>query len=706
MKRDPARPLICVLSILLGLTVHVSLEAQVGFPASFRPQKPEDPAPKGGAARPMEEPMGRGVVALPVKDGIYVGWRLLRDDPPGVAFDVFRQIGTEKPVKVNEAPVVQTTDFLDANVPGGASPVYTVRAAGGARAVTGSARTAPRVEGTPFVRIRLNRPDTQFQKVGIADLNGDGQYDYVIKQPDENIDPWHKYWHRSPDTYRIEAYLGDGTFLWRHDLGWAIERGIWYSPWIAFDLTGDGEAEVAAKIGEGDPRDEDGRVTGGAEWLVVWESMTGREIARAPWPDRKDFPDYNRASRNQLAVAYLDGKTPSLLALRGTYDRMRVDAYRLASGRLELLWRYDNKDLGRPYRGQGAHFTLAADVDDDGRDEVILGSAVLDDTGVPLWTTGKGHPDAAYLTDVDPQRAGLEIAYVMETRQKKGGLCLADARTGRLLWELDEPTGHVHGKGLCADIDPLHPGMEIYGADSVSHKMTDKRWMFTAGGQLLLSGKELEFGFDIGTAYWDGDLQKEITGREITNYGGLSVLDRPQGRIRIVADVIGDWREELITSTPGELRIYSTTIPAMDRRICLMQDPVYRLATAMNAMGYTQAPTTSYCPEATAPNLNLTVVRRKAGGQGLGCRVFVSAPEAFGFKGQVELTADAGIVLHPSRVPVDVKPGGRMDRTVEVEARGGTGARGLIEGTLNLKEGTLRARVPVRVPSRSSTASR
>ncbi len=648
--------------------------------------------------------MGRGLVALPTKQGVYIGWRLLRDDPPNLAFDVFRKIGEGKAAKLTDAPVRSTTDFLDTTAPEGVSPVYTIQPAGAAKAPAGSATAAPAVRGTPYLRLRLDGTDTGVQKVGIADLNGDGTYDYVVKRPDQNIDPWHKYWKRSPGTYTIEAYLSDGSFLWRHDLGWAIERGIWYSPWITFDLTGDGKAEVAAKIGEGDPRDKDGRVTTGPEWVVVWDGMTGREIARAPWPDRKDFPDYNRASRNQIAVAYLDGKTPSLLTLRGTYGRMRVDAYMLTGGSLHCIWRYDNKDLGRPYRGQGAHFTLAADVDLDGKDEVILGSAVVDDDGTPLWTTGKGHPDAAYITDVDPHRPGMEIAYVMETRQKTGGLCVADAATGRLLWELDEPTGHVHSKGLCADIDVIYPGLEVYGADSVSHRLTDRRWMFTADGTLLRSGKELEFSFHIPTAYWDGDLQAEITRGTITNYGGRSVLDRTEGRIRLVADVIGDWREELITSLPGELRIYSTTIPAMDRRVCLMQDHIYRLATAMNAMGYTQPPTTSYCLEAVSPNLNLTVVKRKPGplSTGVGCRMALSAPLTHDVAGTVELTADAGIVLSPSRFPVKVKPGKRYYRIAAIKTRTGKAARGLIKGTIEVHGGTLRAQVPVEVPARAA----
>jgi hypothetical protein len=96
------------------------------------------------------------------------------------------------------------------------------------------------------------------------DLDGDGRYDFVLKQPGDNIDPYQGYWTPSPDTYKLEAYTSDGEFLWRKDLGWAIERGIWYSPYLVFDFDGDGKAEVAVKTGEGDPRDPGQDLVSGA----------------------------------------------------------------------------------------------------------------------------------------------------------------------------------------------------------------------------------------------------------------------------------------------------------------------------------------------------------------------------------------------------------------------------------------------------------
>ena len=652
---------------------------------------------EGWATERAVPKVDRGVVALPTDKGVYVSWRLLAEDPAQVGFNVFRKSGGNR-VQLNSAPITRTCDFLDQDQTADSQAVYEVAPVDGSGPTGQAALATPasKADELPYVRIKLKNDDTKFMIAGFPDLNGDGAFDVVIKHPSANIDPWHKYWYKSPETYKIEAYLNDGTYLWTNDLGWAIERGIWYSPWIAADLTGDGKAEIAAKIGEGDPRDEDGKVTSGPEWIAVWDGMTGKEITRAPWPDRSEFPEYNYASRNQIAVAYLDGKTPCLLALRGTYNRMFVFAFQLKNGKLEQLWKYDNKDLGREYWGQGAHFTLCYDVDKDGRDEVILGSTVLDDTGGPLWTTGKGHPDAAYLTDVDPNHPGLEIAYVVETRQRNGGgLCLADAATGELLWELDESTKHVHSKGMCADIDPTVRGMEVYGADADGHKLTEHRWLFAADGTLLKKGTDCKWSFAIRTGWWDADLQREIVESRVSDYNGGQLDGRIEGSIKVIADVIGDWREEVITSVAGELRIYSTTIPATDRRVCLMQDDLYRMCMKMNTMGYSQALTLSYNPEAISPGLNLTY--RSAAKDAGTCQVVVSAPNDRDVRGTLDLSATENLSLSPPRLTVDVKPGQCFIHNVQVTSPAKKTIAGEVKGTLTMADGAvLTAQVPAR----------
>lgn len=555
-------------------------------------------------AQPFDGNLGRGLVALEEEgDQVYIGWRLLLEDPADVAFNVYRRSGDSEPVKLNDAPTRKTTDFVDRTAVKGREYAYHVRPVTGEGEGSSSQEVSLRWrdEAEPCVEIPLDGNYT-FQKVGIADLDGDGSFDFVIKQPDGNVDPYVKYWKPSTETYKLEAYLADGTFLWRHDLGWSIERGIWYSPYVVHDLDGDGKAEVAVKTGVGDPRDEDGRVQTGPEHLTILDGMTGKPVTRIDWPSREMFRDtprpYNYASRNQLGVAYLDGREPYLIVERGTYNVIVVVAYRLRDGKLSEHWRWDNRKEPRSYQGQGAHWLHAADVDADGRDELVIGSAVIDDDGTSLWCTGLGHPDHLYVGDIDPGRPGLEIYYGIETRQKeRNGMCLVDAATGKILWGHEGFTRHVHGQGLCSDLDPRFPGSECYSADTDEQKKYAWSRLRTAKGKVI--SEENLGGFSPRAAYWDADLQRELVrGGRIEDYQAgrtSSTIVRIEGkRIAAVADVVGDWREELIVSDPGKLRIYTTDIPAKGRFVCLMQDRLYHLDVVHASMGYNQVPMTSY----------------------------------------------------------------------------------------------------------------
>jgi rhamnogalacturonan endolyase len=655
------------------------------------PPQPKRPKVSGWAQSRPVEPMGRGAAAARVGNGVYLSWRLLKDDPADIAFDVFREKDGQR-VRLNAVPLAQTTDFADTS-DFDAAASYTVAPSAGFRGASQTVRADPELRKTPYLRIPLATTNATAQKVGVGDLDGDGVYDYVIKQPGANVDPWVKYWYRSLETFKIEARKSDGALLWIKDLGWNIESGMWYSPMVVADLNGDGRAEVAAKIGpDEDLRGPEGRAEKGPEWVAVFDGLTGREIARAPWPPRDVFPDYNLFSRNQLAVAYLDGKTPCLLTLRGTYSLMLADAWQLKDGKLERLWSFTNEGLAGNCWGQGAHNCLCADVDNDGRDEVILGSLALDDDGSVLWASGKGHPDAHYFGDIDPRRPGMELAYIIETPQRKeGGIHLLDPATGKILWQLAEPTRHVHSCGMCTDLDPLQPGLEIYGADADGHKLTEHRWLFSSDGKVLKSGKAVDFNFGVPSAWWDADLQREIVRGQMLDYEGGVVSEKVEGTVVLVADVVGDWREEVLTTVKGELRIYTTPVPAMDRRVCLMQDAPYRQRTTMNAMGYFQVPTLSYVPEALAPNVNLTL--QKEGKKNV-CRVVVVAPMGNGVKGVLTLSAPKGVKLAKTELAIALMPG---DRVAEAVAFEGKGERGEPIVAVLAQEGgaTLRGQVPL-----------
>ena len=556
--------------------------------------RPAKPAVKGYAEQRVSENLDRGLVVLPTTaagaKAHYLSWRLLDGDPSDAAFHVYRTSGG-RTERLTAQAITATTDFVDKGAP--AQVRYFVRRVAGGVEGEACRPVAPATQ--PWLSVKF-RGDYEIHKLAIADLDGDGRLDYVIQQPRVNVDPYGPYWKKSPGTYKLEAYSHDGEFLWSFDRGWSIEQGVWYAPYVVYDLDGDGRAEVALKAGEGDPRDADGRVQAGPEYLLILDGRTGAVRARADWPDRTRFPDYNYWCRNQLGIAYLDGKTPCLIVERGTYNTIKVEAWEFHNGALRKLWSWNDRDEPRGgYRGQGAHCLRAADVDGDGRDEVIIGSAVIDDNGVGLWTTREGHPDAVTVGDLDPARPGLEIQYNLEPKHERNGMCMVDARTGALLWGLDEPTTHVHSQGLCADIDPENPGCEAYGGE---RDFKEKRWLFSAAGKLL--SREDLGGLAPKAAYWDADPWRELIwkNRPVKFRGRQAVSEAFEGTLVAVADIIGDWREEVITCLPGELRIYSTTIPAADRRVCLLRDPIYRLDVATMSQGYYQIPALSVLPSA------------------------------------------------------------------------------------------------------------
>jgi rhamnogalacturonan endolyase len=528
---------------------------------------------------------------------VYLGWRLLGTDPADCAFNVYRAAEGGPLVKLNDQPLRRSTDFTDQTVSLGQGNRWELRQVvkgketGGPVAVSLSANPP----AWPYRPLQL-RGDYAFSKLGIADLDGDGKLDFIIKQPQQVTDPG--VWKLSGDTFKVEAYRHDGTFLWRRDLGWNIEQGVWWSPMIVADFDGDGKAEVALKTAPLDPvyRNEAGRILGGPEYLSIWDGMTGKDIARVAWPERGDIAEWgdkvgNRASRHLIGLAKLDGKRTSVLALRGTYTKMLVDAYNFGGGKLEKVWSWNGDNEAPKVRGQGMHGMHAADVDGDGREEVVLGAAVIDDTGKILWNLQMGHPDVCYVTDVIPSRPGLEIAYGFETAQEKNGFCVVDAKTGKIIWGSEHLTTHVHSQGLLADIDPTNPGLEFYGGE----KFLPDRWLYSATDGKLLSRE------DFGTLapnpiYWDDSYVKPYLTREgeIMKYKG-GTLGKIEGKVIAIADILGDWREEIITSVPGELRIYTTIIPSTRRHVWLMEDPIYRNDVSHVAMGYL------YPPQLTKP---------------------------------------------------------------------------------------------------------
>ena len=327
------------------------------------------------------------------------------------------------------------------------------------------------------------------------------------------------------------------------------------------------------------------------------DGETGKEITRTDWIPRGDpeswgDPRGNRVNRNQIGVAYLDGKTPSLLVCRGTYTKMFIDAYNLVGNQLVKVWGWCGDDETPQVRGQGFHGMHAYDVDGDGFDEIIFGDAALDHDGKILWNMNMGHPDICYLADIDPDRPGLELFYAFESRQQTNGFCMVDPLTGHIIWGIDTPTIHLHDWGMIGNIDPTHRGMELYAREQNG----SASFLCNAKGEIISDGSELGGGCTARSFYWkDGDVKVfypfayGARVNPIMEFRGEQIGEIP-GTIVAIADIYGDWREEVVSVLNGEIRIYTTTIPSTTRRPSLMQDPLYRMDVAQLLSGYIYVP--------------------------------------------------------------------------------------------------------------------
>lgn len=572
------------------------------------PKHEPKPLVAGFASRRVVESLDRGLYAMPALDGqsVYLSWRLLASDAPNTSFHVYREaVGKVK--RLTKKPLLSTCDFVD-EFPV-AEAVYWVEVVGAAKTVALSDKNEVEIaQLKTYTSIPL-KTACKAGKIALADLNGDGQYDYVIRTPETNVDPGMP-GDTTGKTYQISAYLHDGTYLWTHDMGPGIEPGIWYSPFIVYDFDGDGKSEVAIKSAGTDyVKNEKGRVCGGSEYLSVLNGMTGQEIDRVNWPERNDrYGNLIRQNRNQMGVAYLDGKTPFILAARGTYKLMVVDAWMLSNGRLRKVWRWDGDEENPVVRSMGAHSMVTADVDQDGRDEILLGSCMLDDNGTLLWSSGLGHSDKAYLCKLHPDFPGLQVFMVSEPKKEDGrGVSVVDAATGKLMWKIGQTTYHV-GDGMVADFDATHAGLECFASEDRKGGSTD-RYLLTANGTRL-GVNRVDIPGCRNWIWWDADLLRETFKGDNNRWGAGSTTSGKtlsvwkwkdkvltagiEGDILMMADMEGDWREELITALPGEIRIYRTNIPATDRRVTLMQDALYRSYIAHRSMGYPQAPVPSF----------------------------------------------------------------------------------------------------------------
>ncbi|HWS88315.1 MAG TPA: HYR domain-containing protein [Pyrinomonadaceae bacterium] len=587
-------------------------------------------------AQYLMENLGRGVVAIRQNGtDVYVGWRMLGKDPSDVAFNLYRSTGGGPEVQLNPSPIADSTNFVDASADLTQSNSYSVRAVvGGVEGAPSAAFTLPAdAPAQQYLNVPLQIPaggttpdgvsyTYTANDVSVGDLDGDGEYEIILKWDPTNSKD------NSQDGYTgnvyLDAYKLDGTRLWRIDLGRNIRAGAHYTQFMVYDLDGDGKAEVACKTADGtvdgvgtvignagaDHRNSGGYIITGPEYLTVFNGLTGAALATANYnPPRGNVNDWgddygNRVDRFLAGVAYLDGHRPSLVMARGYYTRAYVAAWDFRGGQLTNRWNFDTGHNGtsNPYaawRGQGAHSLTVGDVDGDGRDEITYGAAAIDDDGSGLYSTLLGHGDALHLSDMDPTRPGQEVWMAHESPSEYGanGLDFRDARTGQIIFGVPGNGADV-GRGVAGDIDPRYLGYEMWGA---------RGGLMATNGVQISPARPGQMNFMV---WWDGDLLRELLdGRTVSkwdwNTGTSSPVLSPadvssnnstKSNPALSADVLGDWREEVIyrTSDNTALRVYTTTAPAANRIYTLMHDHQYRVAVAWQNVGYNQPPHPSF----------------------------------------------------------------------------------------------------------------
>ncbi|MES2337204.1 MAG: rhamnogalacturonan lyase [Pseudomonadota bacterium] len=600
------------------------------------------------AGRQVER-LDRGLVVVPASEGggNHVSWRLLATDARGARFTLYRdgkpiaQVDGKGATSVHDKSGTATSRYALSPGTAGQATSWT----NGYLAIPldkPADRTTP--DGEPYTY--------SANDASVGDLDGDGRYELIVKWY-PSIAKDNAFAGYTGETL-LDAYTLDGKKLWRIDLGRNIRSGAHYTQFMVADFDGDGRAEVAMKTADGtvdgtgtvigdakaDWRAKDGeqpstdrtgsdttadgrriarikgRILSGPEYLTIFDGRTGRALATAPYAPSRDpsgdnpTPEQmtatwgdgygNRSERYLAGVAWLDGQHPSMVFGRGYYGRSVVAAWDWRGGKLTQRWVFDSATPGNEkYGGNGNHQLSVADVDNDGRDEIIYGSMAIDDTGKGLWSSGLGHGDTMHVGDLDPTRPGLEKFGVHEVMSKSGnrGSAMLDARTGALLWST--PADKDTGRGVAMDIDPRHAGDEAWSSNS--------RELYDARGVVIPGGHPKAANFAI---WWDADrLREPLDGKRITKWDWKTstetVLFDPPGVVSnngtkqnpsLSADILGDWREELVvpTSDSKEMRIYTTPWPTQERIVTLMHDPVYRAGVAWQNTAYNQPPHTSY----------------------------------------------------------------------------------------------------------------
>lgn len=557
------------------------------------------------SAQSYMENLSRGLIAVKTSDGYFLSWRLLGHEDFQTSFNIYK--GSQK---LNSEPVTDATCYEDKSSGTGE---YSVRAV--AEGVELENNKADFTLSSNYIEITLqNASGYTAGDASCGDIDGDGIYEIILKEEKSPQDNANDGVTGEP---KLAAYELDGKLLWKIDLGVNIREGAHYTQFMVYDLDGNGISEIACKTAPGTKdgtgkflktgsaanadhsksyrNNSTGRILDGPEYYSIFNGKDGSELITVDYkPDRSgSWGDTygNRGDRFLAAVAYLDGTYPSVVSCRGYYTRTTLWALDWRKEKLTERWFFDSNNGYTKYAGQGNHNLSVGDVDQDGKDEIVFGACCIDDVGKGLWSTGQGHGDAGHLCDIDPERPGLEFWSIHENKNSEAGrlgYTLFDAKTGELIWGGGEKQDVT--RGAAADVTASSPGMECWGGTPDLRSCKNKSAGTTPSSANFL-------------CWWDGDLLRELLdGNQISKYGGnilltatgCSSINGTKSNPVLSADLFGDWREEVIFSCNGKLRIFTTTIPTRYKLYTLMHDRQYREAIAWQNVAYNQPPHPGY----------------------------------------------------------------------------------------------------------------
>ncbi len=404
----------------------------------------------------------------------------------------------------------------------------------------------PQYEPNPFV-IKMEIPPPADSAGGIitCDVDDDGLMDYLVSVPGH-----------------VAAYNHVGKKLWvaKVDVrvsGSAEQHGLpgYHGPGLqAGDCDGDGHTEVLFLT-------QDGKLH-----IVVGASGAEKACLAPPQPYKEGMP------WQHVVLCNLRGKGDREVILQTTNASGQKMGRYVAAFALDAigkpLWQTDS------YVGCAHAGSRVADLNGDGLDEVV-GATVLGADGKVLFTLPmkEGHLDSLSFSPVLPGTKTVQIVGL----QEGGGNHV-------FLWDHQAMHWQSHYKNTEAknaaigQFDPARPGMQVWCRSRFDEHQ--KPFVFDAAGKLAAeydmdkvmpkgwTPKGVEVIFPI---HWTGQPRQLLAAKERHMAGDVCVCDAMTGQfvhtIRCkadrlyVADVAGDWREEILILSGSELHIYRNPSP-------------------------------------------------------------------------------------------------------------------------------------------------